>query len=281
MAMAKLGGRQRTQVQYMHAVGRLHVAPAANMKRSRRGSLLSGAPVAAAAAAALAICETTTPCCGGGTNTCNDNSPTSMFPPASATAGFNIFAEAAPASPFPYREEQPDGRQTPSLHMVGGPRHHYEEDEAGFVVVNEVDLEEADDQQDQDEDLYYRSTNQFGGGLLSSFGGGGGLRTQTKNNSDNNDNKKRRRRKRKWKVYADVNSKTGQLQSSHVKVGRANPRKAGLQFHLRPQGDQALRGEFCYWFSFGLHVRILLLIFFCLISSTSRCLHSLSLSLSS
>ena len=45
-------------------------------------------------------------------------------------------------------------------------------------------------------------------------------------------------------MYADVNSKTGQLQSSHVKVGRANPRKAGLQFHLRPQGDQALGGEF-------------------------------------
>ena len=163
-----------------------------------------------------------------------------MFPPASsATAGFKIFAEAAPASPFPYREEQPDGRQTPSLHMVGGPRHHYEEDEAGFVVVNEVDLEEADDdqQEDQDEDgPYYRSTNQFGGGLLSSFGGGGGLRTQS--------TQKRRRRKRKWKVYADVNSKTGQLQSSHVKVGRANPRKAGLQLHLRPQGDQALGGEF-------------------------------------
>ena len=169
-----------------------------------------------------------------------------MFPPASAsasasaTAGFNIFAEAAPASPFPYREEQPDGRQTPSLHMVGGSRHHYEEDEAGFVVVNEVDLleEEADDdqQEDQDEDgPYYRSTNQFGGGPLSSFGGGGGLRTQT--------TQKRRRRKRKWKVYADVNSKTGQLQSSHVKVGRANPRKAGLQLHLRPQGDQALKGE--------------------------------------
>ena len=199
-----------------------------------------------------------------------------MFPPASASAsaGFNIFAEAAPASPFPYREEQPDGRQTPSLHIVGGPRHHYEEDEAGFVVVNEVDLEEADDdqQEDQDEDgPYYRSNNQFGGGLLSSFGGGGGLRTQT--------TQKRRRRKRKWKVYADVNSKTGQLQSSHVKVGRANPRKAGLQLHLRPKGDQALGGELFYWFTlFRFACAHLTFDFFlCLISSTSRCLLSLSL----
>lgn len=215
------------------------------MKRSRCGRLLGGAPVAVAAAA-LAICGTTTPCRRGTNNNIENISPTTtaIFPPA---AGFNFFAEAAPASPFPYREEQPDGRQTPSLHMVGGPRHHYEEDEAGFVVVNEV--EEADDDGEEQEDAdgpYYRSANQFGGGLLSSFGGasGGKLRTQ-----DNITKKKWRRKK--WKVYADVNAETGTLQSSHVKVGRANPRKAGLQFHLRPQGDQAIRGEL---FSFRLHV---------------------------
>jgi hypothetical protein len=205
------------------------------MKRPRRGptAATSRRTAAAALSVSAALLYARTPY--GPTNR---HSRPQLF--------FDFFAEAASASPFPYREEQPDGRQTPSLHVVGGPRHHYEEDEAGFVVVSE---EATDDYDDDDDEA---KAEPFRQGLLASFGAGasGGLRAPTNQDGTVQDsaatsiNKKRKKRKRRWKVYADVDRNTGALHSSHVRVGRANPRKAGLLSHLRPLGSQALRGEF-------------------------------------